>query len=62
MDTRALGREFLTKTRNPHGRNENSNTIYTSDPAHDSRCESGSAFHKGKAGTDGSVADIDQGF
>lgn len=34
MDTRALGGEFFTKGRNPCSRNENSNTIYSSDPAH----------------------------
>lgn len=36
MDTRALGGEFFTKGRNPCSRNENSNTIYSSDPAHGS--------------------------
>lgn len=41
MDTRALGAEFFTKGRNPHGRNENSNTIYSSDPAHGSDARTG---------------------
>lgn len=36
MDTRALGGDFFTKGRNPCSRNENSNTIYSSDPAHGS--------------------------
>lgn len=43
MDTRALGGEFFTKGRNPRSRNENSNTIYGSDPPHGS--DGGAAAH-----------------
>lgn len=43
MDTRALGGEFFTKGRNPRSRNENSNTIYGSDPPHGS--DGGAAVH-----------------
>lgn len=31
---KSFERWIFTKGRNPHGRNENSNTIYSSDPAH----------------------------
>lgn len=38
---KSFGRWIFTKGRNPHGRNENSNTIYSSDPAHGSDASAG---------------------
>lgn len=38
---KSFGRWIFTKGRNPHGRNENSNTIYSSDPAHGSDAREG---------------------
>lgn len=63
MDTRALGAEFFTKGRNPHGRNENRNTIYGSDPALSS--EARAAAHsrtERKEAREGLVSDIDRMF
>lgn len=39
---------FLPRGENPHGRKENSNTIYGSDPAHGS--DAGAVAHSGREG------------
>lgn len=47
---KSFGWWIFTKARNPHGRNENSNTIYSCDPAHGS--DAGAGTHSTRRQTE----------
>ena len=63
---KSFGQWIFTKGRNPLGRNENNNTIYSSDPAHGSDARAGSHSRperkEVRIDSSGSLLDIDHTY